>query len=150
MPSYPAKPYIVPHDDWFNNNSSNFENEPKVKEIKSKTSIHEFFYRQSHVKVGGSENLIQASLEKKSSEKIIISSLRNSDEKVLPKSEEKYSYSKIPAELISTKKRSFQGKTFYKNLFNKNAFNFKSYLLDLKSAFIKLLSKKRSISNNNP
>tara|TARA_B100001079_G_C16205525_1_gene423397 strand:+ start:20 stop:166 length:147 start_codon:yes stop_codon:yes gene_type:complete len=43
MPSYPAKPYVVPHDDWFNNNSSKFENEPKVKEIKSKTSIHEFF-----------------------------------------------------------------------------------------------------------
>ena len=59
MPSYPAKPYVVPHDDWFNNNSSKFENEPKVKEIKSKTSIHDFFYRQSHVKVGGSENLIQ-------------------------------------------------------------------------------------------
>ena len=150
MPSYPAKPYIVPHDDWFNNNSSNFENESKAKKIKNISTIHEFFYRKSRVKVGESENLIQASLEKKSSEKIIISSLRNSDEKVLPKSEEKYSYSKIPAELISTKKRSFQGKTFYKNLFNKNAFNFKSHLLDLKSAFIKLLSKKRSISNNNP
>ena len=43
MPSYPAKPYVVPHDDWFNNNSSNFGNKTKTKGIKSKTSIHEFF-----------------------------------------------------------------------------------------------------------
>ena len=43
MPSYPAKPYVVPHDDWFINNSSNFENKPKAKQIKSKTFIHDFF-----------------------------------------------------------------------------------------------------------
>ena len=34
MPSYPAKPYVVPHDDWFKNNSSNFENKPKAKGIR--------------------------------------------------------------------------------------------------------------------
>ena len=84
MSSYPAKPYVVPHNDWFNNNSSNLENRPKAKGIKSKTSIHEFFYRQSHVKVGGSDNLIQTNLEKKSSEKIIISLHQNSNKSVSP------------------------------------------------------------------
>ena len=142
MPSYPAKPYVVPYDDWFNNNSSNFENDSKAKRIKNISTIHEFFYRKSRVKVGGSDNLIQSSLEKKSSEKIIISSLRNSDEKVLPKSEEKYSYSKIPAELKSIIKRSFKAKKIYKNLSYKNIFNLKSYISDLKSFLIKIISKK--------
>ena len=142
MPSYPAKPYIVPHDDWFNNNSSNFEYKQKKKRIKSKTSIHEFFYRQSHVKVGGSDNIIQATLEKKSSEKIIISSHQDYKKSVSSRNEEKYSFSKIPTELKSIKKRSFQAKNFYKNFSYKNKFNLKSYLLDLKSIFIKIINKK--------
>ena len=141
MPSYPAKPYVVPHDDWFNNNSSNFEIKPKAKRIKSKTSIHEFFYKQSSVKVGGSDNLIQTTLEKKSSEKNIISSHQNSNKSILPRNEEKYSYSKIPTKLKSIKKRSFQSKKIDKNLSHKNAFNLKSYLLDLKSLFIKIINR---------
>ena len=141
MPSYPAKPYVIPHDDWFNNNSINFENEPKAKGIKSKTSIHEFFYRQSNVTVGGSENLIQTTLEKKSSEKIINSSQQKSNKSVSPRNEEKYSYSKIPTELKSIKERSFQAKKIYKNLSFKKAFNLKSYLNDLKSLFIKIINK---------
>ena len=144
MPSYPAKPYVVPHDDWFNNKSSNFENKPKAKEIKSKTTIHEFFYRQSHVKVGGSDNLIQTNLEKKSSEKIISAFQQNSNKSVLPRNEEKYSYSKFPKELKSIKKRSFQRKKVYKNLSNKNTFKFRSYLLNLKTVFLKIIGKKRS------
>ena len=142
MPSYPAKPYVVPHDDWFNNNSSNFENKPQVKGIKSKTSIHEFFYRQSNVKVGGSDNLIQTTLEKNSSEKIIISTYQNSNMSVSPLNKKKYSFSKIPTELKSIKKRSFQANKIYKNLSYKNIFNLKSYLLDLKSVFIKIISRK--------
>ena len=142
MPSYPAKPYVVPHDDWFNIIPNNFENEPKAKEIKSKTSIHEFFYRQSHVKAGGSENLIQTTLANKLSENIIISFHQNPNKSVSPRNEEKYSYSKIPTELKSTKKRSFQSKKIYKNLSYKNIFNLKSYLLDLKSLFIKIISRK--------
>ena len=142
MPSYPAKPYVVPHDDWFNNNSSNIENEPKVEGIKSRTSIHEFFYRQSHVKVGGSDNFIQTTLEKKSSEKIIISSHQNSNKIISPRNEEKRSYSKNHTELKSIKNRSFQAKKIYKNLSYKNIFSLKSYLLDLKSFLIKIISKK--------
>ena len=142
MPSCPAKPYVVPHDDWFNNNPSNFENKPNSKGIKSKTYIHEFFYIQSNVKVGGSDNLIQTTLEKKLSEKIINSSHQNSNKSVSPRNEEKYSYSKIPTELKLIKKGSFQAKKFYKNLSYKNIFNFKSYLLDLKSIFIKIISRK--------
>ena len=149
MPSYPAKPYVVPYDDWFNNNSSNFENKPKVRGIKSKTSIHEFFYRQAHLKVGGSDNLIQTTFEKKSSEKMIISSHQNSNKSVSSINKEKYSYSKIPIELKSIKKRSFQVNKIYKNLSYKNAFNLKSYLLDLKSLFIKLINRKISIINKN-
>ena len=142
MPSYPAKPYVVPHDDWFNIIPNNFENEPKAKEIKSKNSIHEFFYRQSHVKAGGSENLIQTTLANKLSENIIISFHQNSNKSVSPRKEEKYSYSKIPTKLKSIKKRSFQSKKIYKNLSYKNIFNLKSYLLDLKSLFIKIISRK--------
>ena len=142
MPSYPAKPYIVPHDDWFNNNSSNFENKPKAKGIKSKTSIHEFFYRQSNVKVGGSDNLIQTTLEKKSSEKIIISFHQNSNKSLSPINKENYSYSNIPTEFKSIKKRSFQEKKINKNLSYKNIFNLKLYILDLKSFFIKIISRK--------
>ena len=142
MPSYPAKPYVVPHDDWFNNNSSNFESEPKTKGIKNKTSIHEYFYRQSHIKVGGSDNLIQTTLEKKSSEKIIISFHQNSNKIVSPRNEEKYTYSKIPKELNSIKKRSFQSNKIYKNLSYKNIYNLKSYLLNLKSVLIKIISRK--------
>ena len=147
MPSYPAKPYVVPHDDWFNNKSSNFENKPKAKEIKSKTTIHEFFYRQSHVKVGGSDNLIQTNLERKSSEKIISAFQQNSNKSVLIRNEEKYIYSKNPRELKSINKRSFQGGTFCKNLSNKNIFNLKSYLLGLKSVFIKIISRKKRSKN---
>jgi len=142
MPSYPAKPYVVPHDDWFNNIPSNFENEPIAKEIKSKTSIHEFFYKQSHVKAGGSENLIQTTLEKKLSENIIISFHQNSNKSVSPRNEEKFSYNKIPAEHKSIKKRSFQSKKIYKNLSHKNIFNLKSYFLDLKSLFTRIISRK--------
>ncbi len=142
MPSYPAKPYVVPHDDWFNNIPSNFKNEPKAKEIRSKTSIHEFFYRQSQVKVGGSDNLIKTTLKKKSSEKIIISSHQNSNKSVSLRKDEKYSHAKIPDDLKTIRKRSFQAKNFYKNLSYKNIFSFKSYILDLKSVFIKIISKK--------
>ena len=42
MPSYPAKPHVVPHDDWFSNIPSYFENKPKAKRIKGKTSIQKF------------------------------------------------------------------------------------------------------------
>ena len=140
--SFPAKPYEVPFDDWFNSNSSNLENKSKTKGTSKITTIHEFFYRQSHVKVGGSDNIMKTTLENKLSEKIIIPSHRNSDKTVSSRNEEKYSYSIIPTELESIKKRSFQSKRVYKNLSNKNIFNFKSYLLDLKSVFIKIMSRK--------
>ena len=142
MPSYPAKPYEVPHDDWFINNSSNLKNKSKAKETKNITTIHDFFYRQSNVKVGGSDNIIKTTLEKNSSEKIIISSNQNSYKSVSFRNDEKYSYSRIPIKLESIRKRSLQAKTIYKNLSNKNIFNFKSYLLDLKSVFIKIISRK--------
>ena len=92
---------------------------------------------------------MQTDLEKKSSAKIIISSLRNSNESALSRKDEKYSYSIVPTELKSIKKRSFQVKKIYKNLSYKNAFNLKSYLLDLKSLFIKLINRKISIINKN-
>ena len=143
MPSYPAKPYVVPHDDWFNNNSNNFENNSRTNDSKNITTIHEFFYSQSEVKVGGSDNHIETNIEKKSSKKIIISSLLNSDESFLSKSEEKYSISKIPTELKSRTKIAFQGKKFYKNLPNKNIFKFGSYLSYLKSVFYNKISQKK-------
>ena len=62
MRSYPAKPYVVPKDDWFNNNDCYFEKRSKPKGIKTISTIHEFFHRQSNVKIGGSENIIQTNL----------------------------------------------------------------------------------------
>ena len=142
MPSYPAKPFEIPHDDWFNNISSNFENKSETKGTKNITTIHEFFYRQSEVKTGGSENHIQTNLEKKSSSKIIISSLQNSKGSLISSSEKKYSYSKIPSKLKSIK-RTFHEKKSYKRLFNKNIFNFRSYFSDLKSVFYKVINRKK-------
>ena len=126
MSSYPAKPYEVPLDDWFNNNSSNLENKSKAKGTKNITTIHEFFYRQSNVKVGGSDNNIKTTLENKSSAKII-SSHRNSDKGLSSRNLEKYSYSRITTEHELITKRSIQPKTIYKILSNKNIYNFKSY-----------------------
>ena len=142
MPSYPAKPYEVPYDDWFNINSKNLENNSITKERKQISTIHEFFYKEAEVKVGGSDNYMKTNLEKKSSTKSIISSIKNSDKNNLYAGKEKYSYSKIPKELKSIKKRSFKGNSFYKNSSNKNKFNIKSYLLNLKSVFIKIFKRK--------
>ena len=142
MPSYPAKPYVVPHDDWFNNNSTNLENKSTIKGQKYISTIHEFFYRESYVKVGGSDNHIQRNLKKKSSIKIISSSIQNSDVSFLSTIKEKSSFSKIQTELKSIKKRSFKSNSFYKNLSQTNIFNFSSYILNLKSVFFKIISRK--------
>tara|TARA_Y100000589_G_scaffold72329_1_gene65002 strand:- start:1422 stop:1880 length:459 start_codon:yes stop_codon:yes gene_type:complete len=143
MPSYPAKPYVVPHDDWFDNISSNFENKSKTKEAKNISTIHEFFYRKANIKVGGSENQIQTNLEKISSTKIINSSLLNINESLSSISNEKNSYSNIPTELKLIKKRSFKSKTFYKNSTNKNKFNLRSYFLGMKSFLLKIIRRKK-------
>jgi len=144
MPSYPAKPYVVPDDDWFNNNSINFNNKSKSNETKNLSTIHEFFYKQSNLKVGGSNNHMQTKLEKKPSKKVIISYLQNSDKNSLSKTEEKYSYSKILKELESIKKRSIKGEKSFKNSSNKEKINFRTYFLDLKSIFLKIISKIRN------
>ena len=143
MPSYPAKPYVVPHDDWFDNISSNFENKSKTKEAKNISTIHEFFYRKANIKVGGSENQIQTNLEKISSTKIINSSLLNINESLSSISNEKNSYSNIPTELKLIKKRSFREKKSYKRFSNKNIFNFRSYFSDLKSVFFNVINRKK-------
>ena len=148
MPSYPAKPYVLPHDDWFSDNSSNCSKKSKDKEIKNISTIHEFFYRQSDVKVGGSENHIQTNFGKKSSIKRIITFPRNSDDSFSSRNHEQYNYSQIPTEVKSIKKRSFHEKSSYKNLSNKKINNFKSYILDIKSVFLKLFVKKSSLTNN--
>ena len=142
MPSYPAKPYEVPYDDWFNINSKNLENNSITKERKQISTIHEFFYKEAEVKVGGSDNHMKTNHEKKSSTKSIISSIKNSDKNNLYAGKEKYSYSKIPKELKSIKKRSSKGNSFYKNSSNKNKYNIKAYLLGLKSVFIKIFKRK--------
>ena len=41
MPSFPAKPYIIPHDDWFSN--SNLFEKNSTKGIKKISNIHDFF-----------------------------------------------------------------------------------------------------------
>tara|TARA_Y100000589_G_scaffold203980_1_gene192454 strand:+ start:43 stop:477 length:435 start_codon:yes stop_codon:yes gene_type:complete len=144
MPSYPAKPFVIPHDDWFNNNSSNSENNSETKERKNISTIHEFFYRQSDVKIGGSDNHIKTNMKRESSSKIFIRSFRNSMGSLITSSGEKYSYSQIPTKVKSIKKRSFHGIKSYKNSSNRNIFNFRSYFLDLKSVFFKIINRKKS------
>ena len=143
MPSYPAKPFEIPHDDWFNNNSSNLENKSETKGTRNITTIHDFFYRQSDLKIGGSENHIQTNLEKKSSSNIVNLFFQNSKESLILSSGEKYSYSKIPTKLKSIIKRSFHEKKFYKRLSNKNLFNFRSYFSNLKSVFFNVIYRKK-------
>ena len=43
MPSYPAKPYEVPYDDWFNINSKSLENNSITMGREQISTIHEFF-----------------------------------------------------------------------------------------------------------
>ena len=143
MPSYPAKPFVIPHDDWFNNNSSNLENNSETKGRKNISTIHEFFYRQSDVKIGGSENHIRTNLRKKSSSKFFIPSFRDSMGSLNTASGEKYSYSQIPAKLKSIKRRSFHRIKSYKNSSNRDIFNFRTYFLDLKSVFFKIINRKK-------
>ena len=143
MTSYPAKPFVIPHDDWFNNNSNNLENNSETKGRKNISTIHEFFYRESDVKIGGSDNHIKTSLKKKSSTKIFIPSFRNSMASLITSSGEKYSYSQIPAKLKSIKKRPFNGIKSYKISSNSNIFNFRSTFSDLKSVFFKIIKRKK-------
>ena len=122
------------------------DNDLRTKGTKNISTIHEFFYRKSDIKVGGSDNYIQTNLDKKASTKIVVSSLENFDESYLSKGKEKFSYSKIPSKLKSIKKRPFEGKSFYKNLTNKKLFNFRSYFLDLKSQFFKIISRGKKLN----
>ena len=118
MPSFPAKPYIVPHDDWFSN-SNLFEKKSATKGIKKISNIHDFFYRQSDVKVGESDNHIETNLEKKLSTKLIISTIQNYDENLFSTSKEKYIYSRIAAELKSRKKDLLKETHFIKDYLKK-------------------------------
>tara|TARA_B100000963_G_scaffold204123_1_gene177774 strand:+ start:65 stop:508 length:444 start_codon:yes stop_codon:yes gene_type:complete len=147
MPSYPAKPYVVPHDDWFNNNSKDFENKSKTKGTNRISTIHEFFYKKSNIKVGGSENLIQTNLEKKSTTKLIFPSHYNSDESLYFTTNKKFNYSRIPSKIKSIKIRSFERNSTYKNLPNKKFFSFGSILLDLKTIFYKVITRKKKKLN---
>ena len=60
--SYFAKPNFIVYDEWFYNyfkkNKFNFKN----KQISNISNIHEFFYKQSNYKVGGSENNLQVDI----------------------------------------------------------------------------------------
>ena len=147
MPSYPAKPYEVPHDDWFSNNSSSLKNKSTIKGTKKISTIHEYFYKKSDLNIGGSDNHIQTNLEKKSSTKISISSNQNLYENFISISKEKNIYSKMPTEMKYLTKTSFKGNSFYKELSNKNIINFRSFLLDLKSIFFKIIRKNNKQNN---
>tara|TARA_Y100000589_G_scaffold110489_1_gene105001 strand:- start:25 stop:468 length:444 start_codon:yes stop_codon:yes gene_type:complete len=147
MPSYPAKPYVVPQDEWFNDNSINFKNKSTSKGTKKISTIHEFFYEQSDLKVGGSDNFIETKSGNKLSTKIVISSLQNSNDNFLYKGKEKFKHSKIPSEIRLTKKGTLARNSFSRDLSNKNIFNLRSYLLDLKSFFIKIITRKKKIKN---
>tara|TARA_B100000925_G_C21820383_1_gene392619 strand:- start:47 stop:487 length:441 start_codon:yes stop_codon:yes gene_type:complete len=146
MPSYPAKPYVVPHDDWFTNKSKDFKNKSTTKGTNRISTIHEFFYKKSNVKVGGSENLMQTNLEKKSSTKFIIPSVYNSDESLFFTTNEKYNYSRIYSKIKSIKIRYFERNSTFKNL-PKKFFSFGSILLDLKSIFYKVFIRKNKKLN---
>ena len=146
MPSYPAKPYEVPYDDWFNINSKSLENNSITKGRKQISTIHEFFYKEAEVKVGGSDNYMKTNLEKKSSTKFIIPSLYNSDESLFFATNKKYNYSRIPSKIKSIKIRYFERNSTFKNL-PKKFFSFGTILLDIKSIFYKVIKRKKKKLN---
>ena len=57
--SYFAKPNFIVYDEWFDDDLKNNKLDFKNKKIKNITNIHEFFYKQSNYKVGGSEKKLQ-------------------------------------------------------------------------------------------
>jgi len=56
--SYFAKPNFIVYDEWFNNDFY-----IKNKKITNISKIHEFFYKESNYKLGGSENNLQIDID---------------------------------------------------------------------------------------
>ncbi len=61
--SYFAKPNFIVYDEWFDNDFKKNKINVKNKKIKNISNIHEFFYKQSNYKVGGSENNLQIGID---------------------------------------------------------------------------------------
>ena len=57
--SYFAKPNIIIHYKWFNDNLEKTNFYLKNKKIKTIPNMHEFFFEQSNYKIGASENNLQ-------------------------------------------------------------------------------------------
>ena len=60
--SYFAKPNIIVYDEWLDNDFKKTKLNLKNKKIKNISNKHEFFYEQSSIKVGASENNLKLNL----------------------------------------------------------------------------------------
>ena len=59
-----AKPNFIVYDEWFDNDFKKTKLNVKNKKITNISKIHEFFYEQSNIKVGASENNLQLDINK--------------------------------------------------------------------------------------
>ena len=61
--SYFAKPNFIVYDEWFDDNFKKTKLDVKNKKIKTISNMHDFFYEQSNLKVGASENNLQLDIK---------------------------------------------------------------------------------------
>ena len=79
--SYFAKPNFIIYDEWFVDNLKKTKTYVKNKKIKNISNMHEFFYEQSSIKVGASENNLQLKIKSNKKELLNKNYLENTLEK---------------------------------------------------------------------
>tara|TARA_B100000242_G_C42846146_1_gene392953 strand:- start:23 stop:493 length:471 start_codon:yes stop_codon:yes gene_type:complete len=79
--SYFAKPNFIIYDEWFDDNLKKTKTYVKNKKIKNISNMHEFFYEQSSIKVGASENNLQLKIKSNKKELLNKNHLENTLEK---------------------------------------------------------------------
>ena len=95
--SYFAKPYLIVHDEWFDDDLEKNKIDFKNKNVKNILKIHDFFYEQSNYKIGASENNLQLGIKVNKTETINNNYLKNSSERYNSLTHKKFSFiNKIP------------------------------------------------------
>ena len=61
--SYFAKPNFIIYDEWFDEDFEKPKIDVQIQKIKPISNIHEFFYKQSNHKIGGSENNLKLDIK---------------------------------------------------------------------------------------
>ena len=88
--SYFAKPNFIIYDEWFDNDFQKTKLNVKNKKITNISKIHEYFYKQSNYKVGGSENNLQIDINENREELFNNYYFENNSEKYNSSSNKKF------------------------------------------------------------